>query len=374
MARETAVQAVARRRREREAIEEREREARNQARGRPGRGDGTRPPAGGEAFTGALREAGEQAGAAARGAQDALTLGLGDRIYAGGSALFDAAQGGDLGDAWRARIAAERARDQYDALHYRTARTSGEMAGTGLGLLALGPVDGVLAGGVRIAETAPMVARELAALGGLGAGGGVASQAVTDLQRRRPGSAGDYVGAALGGAVTALASARGAPAQSAALGGAATSMAQNILNGRRVSWEDAGRAALAGGYAAAPIGLAGRVYSDGLHFTDKGRLGETLGRLRTRASGDIPLPGGRRVPVNGGPGYTVLDQESRSGLMSEQKFGRSIRRLSPNQQAAHAQYGNRYRVDHFLPRDVGAAVAYPFGLLGYQQVLGDDGW
>jgi hypothetical protein len=60
--------------------------------------------------------------------------------------------------------------------------------------------------------------------------------------------------------------------------------------------------------------------------------------------------------------------------MSEQKFGRSIRRLRPNQQAALAQYGDRYRVDHFLPRDVGAAVAYPFALLGYQQGRGDGGW
>ena len=352
-------------------MEDQEREARNRARGQTLFGGGQ---IGGAAFTGALRDAESQAGAAARGAQDALTLGLGDRIYAGGGALYDAAHGEDLGAAWRARMAAERTRDQYDAQHYGTARAAGQIAGTGVGLLALGPIDGALAGGVRLAAATPMVAREAAVLGGVGAGGGVASQALTDLQRRRLGSVGDYAGSALGGTVTALASVRGAPGQSAALGGATTSIAQDILNGRRVSWGDAGQAALAGGYAAAPIGLAGRVWSDGLRAAQKGQLGEAMGRVRTLANGEVPLPGGRRVQVTGGPKYTVLDQETKRGLMSEQKFGRSIRRLSPNQQAAQAQFGNLYRVDHFLPRDVGAAVAYPFALLGYQQGRGDGRW
>lgn len=371
MAQETAAQAIARRKREREAIEEQERQARSGARDQASWGGGIRTQAAGASFTGALREAGAQAGAAARGAQDALTLGLGDKAYAGGGALFDAAHGVDLGDAWRARVAAERARDQYDALHYRTARASGEIAGTGLGLAALGPIDGALAGGVRIAEATPMVAREAAALAGVGAGGGVASQALTDLQRRRLGSVGDYAGSALGGTVTALASARGAPGQSAALGGATTSIAQDVLNGRRVSWADAGHAALGGGYAAAPFGLVGRVWSDGLSRVEKGKLGEALGRLRTRANGDVPIPGGR-APVNGGPRYTVTDHNTRKGLMTEQKFGSSIRKLRPNQQAAFQEFGDRYRVDHFLPRDVGAALAYPFGLLGYELGLGHD--
>lgn len=368
MAVESAAQALARRRREREAAEDQEREAGGRLWRQGGSGEAT-----GATFTGALREARAESWAAARGAQDALTLGLGDRIYVGGEALYDAANGLDLDSAWRMRMAAERARDDYDARHYGLARASGQIAGTGVGLLALGPLDAALAGGVRLAAATPMAAREAAVLSGVGAGGGIASQAVSDLRRRRLGSAGDYAGAALGGTVTALASARGAPGQGGALGGATTSIAQDILNGRRVSWGDAGHAALAGGYVAAPIGLAGRAWSDGLLPAQKGRLGEAMGRLRSRANGEVPLPGGRRVQVNGGPRYTVLDQETRSGLMSEQKFGRSVRRLSPNQQAALAQFGDRYRVDHFLPRDVGAAVAYPFALLGYQGGLEHGG-
>ena len=313
----------------------------------------------------------DQTLAAARGAQDAFTLGLGDRAYAGGRALIDAAQGADLGDAWRSRWATEQARDQYDAKNFRTARTVGEIAGTGLGFVALGPVDAMLAGGVRIAQAAPMIAREATVLGGVGAGGGVVSQAVTDLQNRRLGSVGDYVGSAVGGTAVALASARGRPGQAGAIGGATTSIVQDALNGRPVDWRGASQAALAGGYVAAPFGYAGRKYSNSLPIAAKGELGETLGRVRTLANGEKPLPGGRYVKVNGGPRRTVLDQETARDLMSEQKFGPRAR-LSRNQMAAYNEYGDNYRVDHFLPRDVGAAAAYPFSQIGYHEVLAED--
>lgn len=314
----------------------------------------------------------DQTLAAARGAQDAFTLGLGDRAYAGGRALVDTAQGADLGDAWRSRWATEQARDQYDARNYRTARTVGEIAGTGLGFVALGPVDAALAGGVRIAQAAPMIAREAVVLGGVGAGGGVVSQAVTDVQNRRLGSVGDYVGSAVGGAATALASAGGRPGQAGAIGGATTAIAQDVLNGRPADWESAGRAALAGGYVAAPLGYAGRKYSDDLSMARKGKLGEDLGRIRSIANGEKPLPGQQRYYPNGGRRYTVVDQMTEGGLRTEQKFGRSVRELRPMQQAAYDELGDGYRVDHFLPRDVGVAIAYPFGQIGYHEFLADD--
>ena len=93
MARETAAQAIARRQRERQVIEEQEHAARNRAPATAwGGGVGARP--GGEVFTGALRDAGSQASAALRGMQDALTLGLGDRLHAGGGALIHVRIGG----------------------------------------------------------------------------------------------------------------------------------------------------------------------------------------------------------------------------------------------------------------------------------------
>lgn len=318
----------------------------------------------------AIQQGVDQTLAAARGAQDAFTLGLGDRAYAGGQALIDAAQGADLGDAWRSRWGTEQARDQYDAKNYRMARTVGEIAGTGLGFVALGPVDAALAGGVRIARAAPMIAREAAVLGGVGAGGGVLSQAVTDLQTRRLGSVGDYVGSAVGGTAAALASARGRPGQAGAIGGATTSMVQDVLNGRPVDWEDASRAALAGGYVAAPLGYAGRSYSDSLPIAAKGEMGEAMGRVRTMANFRKPVPGGTPVPLKSNR-VTILDEGHPEAWMSEQKFGPRAR-LSRNQLEAYNQFGDRYRVDHFLPRDVGAVVAYPFGQIGHQEFLADD--
>lgn len=319
-----------------------------------------------------VRQGVDQALAFGRGAQDALTIGMGDRVYAGSRALIDASKGADLGGAWQSRMAAERARDQYDAKNFKVARAAGEITGTGLGLVALGPVDAALAGGVRIAQAAPMVAREAAVLAGVGAGGGMVSQATTDLQNRKFGSVGDYAGSAIGGATMALAMSRGRAGQAGAVGGATTSVAQDVLNGRSVDWEGASRTALAGGHVAAPFGFAGRRYSDGLSAAEKGKLGEALGRVRSRVNGEVPIGGGKRLLVDGGRRYTVLDQETASGLMSEQKFGRSIRGLSRNQQAAFNENPGRYRVDHFLPRDVGAAFALPFGLLGSQQALDKD--
>jgi hypothetical protein len=149
-------------------------------------------------------------------------------------------------------------------------------------------------------------------------------------------------------------------------------MVQDVLSGRSVDWEDASRAALAGGYAAAPFGLAGRKYSDGLPIAKKGKLGEDLGQIRSIANGERPLPGQPRYYPNNGRRYTVVDHMTEGGLRTEQKFGRSVRKLRPAQQAAYDELGDGYRVDHFLPRDVGVAVAYPFGQIGYHEFLADD--
>jgi hypothetical protein len=208
-------------------------------------------------------------------------------------------------------------------------------------------------------------------LGGVGAGAGVVSQAVTDLQSRRSGSVGDYVGSAVGGAATALASTRGRPGQAGAIGGATTSIVQDALNGRPVAWGDASRAAVAGEYAAAPFGLAGRAHSQGLTPVAKGELGELAGRVRTMANFRKPVPGGARVKLRSGK-VTVLDEGDPAAWMSEQKFGTKVRDLSRNQTEAFNQFGDRYRVDHFLPRDVGAIVAYPFGQMGYHEILADE--
>ncbi len=96
-----------------------------------------------------------------------------------------------------------------------------------------------------------------------------------------------------------------------------------------------------------------------------------MGRVRTMANGRMPVAGGARVKLDRSGRITVLDEGSYLGQMSEQKFGPSAR-LSRNQVEAYNEFGDRYRVDHFLPRDVGAIIGYPLSQIGYHEVLADD--
>lgn len=80
---------------------------------------------------------------------------------------------------------AERARDQYDVLHYRPARTVGQIAGVGAQIALSGPLEGMVAGGARIKQATPLIAREIAMLSGIGGAAGVGGQAVSDIARRR---------------------------------------------------------------------------------------------------------------------------------------------------------------------------------------------
>jgi len=66
---------------------------------------------------------------------------------------------------------------------------------------------------------------------------------------------------------------------------------------------------------------------------------------------------------------TVLDQEANLQPISERKFGRSAR-LSKAQREAYELFGaDDYRIDHFLPRDIGALYGFHTGQLGYHQFL-----
>lgn len=314
-----------------------------------------------------LQGAADQALAAARGAQDAITLGGGDRLYAGTLALIDAAAGQDLRVSLDARLAAERERDAYDAKHFGTARTIGEIGGTAAGLLAFGPTRAALTGGTRMAAATALTGRDVLGLTALGAGGGVIGQLEADGLARRQGSLGDYAGAAIGGTVGVLGSLRARPGEAAALAGATTSMAQDALNNRAIDLEAAGHAALAARYVAAPLGKSTRVATNAISVQDKGRLGENLGRKRSLLNGDLQKTKQERVELKNGR-TTVVDHKTRSGLKTEQKFGPSAK-LTPNQRQAREELGDQYRVDHFLPQDVGVIVGLPAGFAASEGVL-----
>lgn len=304
---------------------------------------------------------------ALNGAQDAFTFGLGDRAYAGVRAIADAARGEDLPRSYARHYAGTQALDGYDATHHPIARTMGQLAGTGAQIALTGGGEGLIAAGGRISQVAPRLARESAALVAGGALAGVGGQALSDVLEGRTGTAGDYGGAALGGSagILAMRLSRARTTYGGAAAGAVTSATQDILNGRPVSLDGARQTAAIGGGIGGLGSVAGRAWSKGLSNAEKGDLGEALSRLRTAARGDRTLPGGKsRAYLNSGR-YTYPDQRTQGGELVESKFGVSAR-LSPRQREAYRQPLSGYRVDGFVPSDIGMAFGLPSAALAYR--------
>jgi hypothetical protein len=306
--------------------------------------------------------------AGARGASDAITFGLGDHVSSGLSAAGGLLQGEDFLQGYHRQMAIERAQDDEDWRRHPYARTAGAVAGTGISLAAASPLalGRVAAGGARLAAlsevsrlkgAAGLMGREFAALSGYGAATGAGGQIAMDSALGRRSSPSDVLGAAIGGGVgTGGLLLSRQPQASAALGGAVTSAAQDLGAGRPVSLDEAAQGAA---FSSAVNGLVAPVVAtrvNQLKPNAKGKLGESLSETRSRLRGDAPREGGKpRVPVGGGK-VTIPDHQTQSGLYVEAKFGPSAS-LSKNQTAAFSMDPDGFRLDHFLPQDVGAAAA-----------------
>ncbi|MBW8910455.1 MAG: hypothetical protein JF564_00810 [Sphingomonas sp.] len=309
-----------------------------------------------------------------RGVADSLPFNMWDRAVAAGGAGLDAYHGRPLGASYDARFEAEKARDREDERYHPNARTAGKLVGT-LGQFALLPGAAVAKGGLRIAEAAPLIGRELAALGGVGAGFGLATQGASDLVHGRLGSVGDYGGSALGGAAGALASLRRSPRDVGFVDGGVTSLAQDLLNGRRLDYEKARQAALEAASFAVPAGSLAEKWAGSRPNTTKAgtvskeKMGEFGSRVRTVARGDRTATTLKSREYFPDGKYFYPDQRTVSGQLVESKFG-PYARLSKGQGRAHSHEDMDFRADHFLSRDGGAAAAFPMGFLGYE--LGRD--
>lgn len=300
-------------------------------------------------------KAGDEALAGLNGAQDAFTFGVGDRAYASVRALADASQGEGLARSYSRHYAGAQALDAYDEAHHPIARTIGEIAGTAAQIAASGGLEGAFVAGTRVPQATGLISREIATVGGLGGGAGVGGQAISDIGQGRLGSFGDYGGAAVGGVAGALAALRGRAAESGAIGGATTSLAQDIFNGRHPSWERAREAAGGGALIGGTVGAGGRLWSDNLEWRTKGQLGEALSPLRTLARWDATIPGAKTAERLGNGKYTIPDSRTYGGEIVESKFGKSAR-LSQRQRQAYNLPIPNYRVDSFVPSDVGVAL------------------
>lgn len=347
----------------------------------------------------------DEVGAAARGAIDEATFGLSDR---GSAAVQALAKGGvdDFGEHYTVELAEEREADAYDEQHHGLARNAGRVAGF-VGSLALTGGTGALAkAGARVVGIAPSAIRAanstkravelsrdgltpIAIVGGSAAG--LTGQATSDLLTGHRSNLQDYAGAALGGATGALLLrapriGNGPAAEvvhrvlvdprvAGGVEGAATEAYQGAFNGREASLNEIGQAARGGAIGASLGDVVGKYGSNSLSRKTKGQLGEGLSVVKAVMAGDgvpfgvarpefnLPVAGpGRQVAIDlDGGGQTIADHITSKGIIGEAKFGASAR-LSNAQKRARRQFGTeRYKVDHWLPSDMGRAAALGFG-------------
>ncbi|WP_162875514.1 hypothetical protein [Sphingomonas crusticola] len=305
-------------------------------------------------------------------------MGIDDHLFAGAGAFYDAYHGKPIFDSYRHRVQAQHELDRLDAKEHPVARGWGKGLGAALQLAGSGGLSVIGRGGVRLAETAPIIAKELKTLAGAGGLAGIGGQYLADPHS----TLGDYAGAGLGGVAEGLMAPRGQPGQASTVGGFVSSLAQDAFNGRRPSlqkalenastarlWGSAGGAAgrrlferLPGQQMAkADLAAMPQGYKPPLN---KEEIGESLSKARIWAAGDTVLPGKKqRVFLKGG-GSVIPDFSLASGVRRESKAGISAR-LKRWQPKAKQQLGDNFLVDHFLPQDMGLLHGYPAGLAGY---------
>ncbi|HWA63839.1 MAG TPA: hypothetical protein VG939_20860 [Caulobacteraceae bacterium] len=302
-----------------------------------------------------------QADTVLRSAANVASFDTADPISAALTALTEPGGLGGWQERYRAALADERARDSYDAIHRPIAQKTGQVLGTGLSFLESGPVKGA-ALLKRLPGAAKLTAREAAAAMAAAGLTNAGVQAASDLASGRRLSWADEGGAFLGGAISAPPTYVLGPARGSAVTGWVTSAAQDALNGRPVSLDRAGKAAIAGRLFGAAAGGAAKRTANALSPQAKGRLGEAMGAGKSAINGRWREAGPKaRDPLPNGK-YWVPDGTSED-VRFEDKFGPSAR-LSPNQRAAQAALGDRFQLYHFLPDDVGGLIGMPAGSIG----------
>lgn len=337
---------------------------------------GSQTPAPRPAGTGILDrvyEAGLQADAAVRGVADTLTFGLADEFAGGMSALADRSDRPFL-EKYSKHHENELARDAYDSSNRALARKGGQAAGLALTLGTRTAATAARAAAPKVLSqlrsatalgNVPRLgttAGEVAILSGAAGLANGAAQTAVDIATGGEGTLGDFIGAVGGGAVAAPFAIFRAPSTAGAVEGAATSMLQDAFNGRPISYDAAIRGS-AGGAALGHVGdVLGAVQAKALGYGRKGKLGERLSMLKTRARGELPIGRGERRYLS--RGYTVVDPASTLNGTTESKFG-EFASMSDPQLLGHAELPN-YRVDWWLPADVGKMTGFAGASLGSQ--------
>lgn len=335
----------------------------------------------------------ERAAAVFHGFSDGATFGAGDQV----SALVHAGLPGDghWSDRYHQQMQMLRGQDTYDQAHYPMTRAAGQVAGAVT--TAFTPV-GVEAGALKAASYFPKAAqfvkgatatkritplargiddyrRWSAITAGAGGAVGVGGQAVSDVAARRRSNLGSYAAAAVGGATDGLATVYLGPARGGAIGGAVAAAADDAFNGRIPSVVGMSEGAAAGSIMGKGLGALGTfgahslpTLHNGPKWMRKGTVGESLSKARSWLEGEGVDPGTHTVRL--GSRRTVLDHKTLTGGPVEAKFGYGAR-LSTPQKMLRAKEAD-YRVDHFLPEDLGKLLSLPF--TSFESGFEQDRW
>lgn len=315
----------------------------------------------------------------ARGAANVMTLGGADYFAAGTNAVVQAVNGADLVESFQSNIRDERARGRQDAAQRPVARGVGHAGGAVMGVAATAaaaPALGVATAIPRLAGAARLTSRETAAIVAGGGLAGLGVQMASDTLQGQRSTAGDSLGAAIGGAVGVAALPAG-PVRAGALGAAATTTAQDLFNGRTPSVETAAQAAMLGGLLGGAADGTAQHWSNGLSTKGKGNLGDFIGSARSKLNGEprplvgywprdgdklidpddrAPMPKRRDYLNEEKTIYWYPDGVSGRSIRFEDKFGFDAR-LSPNQSLAQKRLGEKFVLYHTGPPDVGKAAS-----------------
>lgn len=316
-------------------------------------------------FAGQAREALMTADAAVRGAADTLTFSTADEITAGLRSAFDFSEGSYL-EKYGRYHQAELERDQYDSEN----RAIGRAVGRAIGLL---PMVGARTSATLLRNGAPKVLSELRGGQALGAvprikttgreaavasaAGGLVNGAIetgVDLATGGHGNFRDHLGAVVGGVVSTPVAIFGSPSTAGAVEGLVTSASQDILNGRPISFDAAVDSSARGATGAHVGDVLGSAWAKALSSQRKGKLGEALSVLKTRARGGVPIGRNERRYLS--RSYTVVDPASTATTTVESKNG-PFAEFTPQQLLGWTELPD-YRVDWWQPSDVGRGTAF----------------
>jgi hypothetical protein len=339
--------------------------------------------------------------AAIRSAANGATLDYADNASAFGDALLGCGVGSNFGDRYRYNLDQEHVRDRYYEREYPNTwkaagavGTLGGIAAAGVGEFGPGVMARFVPGSARAiravgtTRVVPFIKEGYDTMGAVGGGliGGV-GQLATDASRGRLSSPADLGTSIAGGAYTGWQATHGRPVSGAAIGAGGVTAAQDLLDGGSFSPMDVLRGAQGGAYMGRLWDLAGAYGSNALPTAMTGALGEAATFAKSWARGEpIPIPMKTprpraqvaNAPSEATPGpqrpidltrgrYTKADFVTSFGRALESKFG-AYARLTPAQRLALARFGEAYKVDHWLPRNIGELTAGWFGAPSGQAV------